>query len=839
MKKLVSLALVLTLVLCVGVAFAATQDLPKKGDPTAQWAPELEADLMSSPYYPIGATSETKLGTLEAGKVYREPGACEVYGVCRHFINLDDPTIVIQDESVKKENGTYVYEHLFKVDHNWVPTGKKIYENIDDEDVHLTYRVEECSHCLKTQTVLDTPKYQPHEFEWYPVTEGLIPCLDVIDLEYRCKLCGYANGETTQSKPKGHVWDGQEKLNVIPGNCSNREEWDYHCTVCGELQHNNTDGEFNPDVHNYGDIIEVTPATCTKDGDGYQLCWWCRKSVLDDITIPAHGHTWDEGRILPEDAAYCDRKGRMVYYCTNADCDAAIGDTLGAVIDKTLGTVQNFGYPTVPDVLNTVDSILSENMYGYKTYTTLPDYKTGKRRAVSVGKAWYFVEVPVIPHTYDNDHIVIVKPETCTENGEAWYTCIVCKHEEMRVIPAHGHDWQPVWSTATCEEDGFVQWECQCKVCPDEDTNFEELGDEKVNGVPKTATEWGDGTPAWYRVPQKALGHQWSEWVRQNDYVEGSTLGYWLRECTRTIKSHPDFFTDGKWRCFKQDFLIAEDPSNDRVEDVIKPATCTEDGQKRVREYDPRDTKHENPVSDTIQVIPATGHTWVETEAVAPTHTKPGKTAGKKCSVCGAEEGIEDSDEPLKDGLCNGKDGCETGAKDGEFVYFEKGEVSETKSGLVDFEGGKFYLKDGKIDTSLNGVDGGEKLDLGLDFYWFNNGQVANNYSGLAAYIGTKGEGWFVVTNGKVDLSYMGLYTWAGQRFVISYGQWAKSYNGFYWTDDAVVFVEDGMVSTSSGLVNYNGGIFLIEKGILCEDFTGEYADHNGTIFNVDHGMVR
>ena len=60
---------------------------------------------------------------------------------------------------------------------------------------------------------------------------------------------------------------------------------------------------------------------------------------------------------------------------------------------------------------------------------------------------------------------------------------------------------------------------------------------------------------------------------------------------------------------------------------VDKAATCTEAGSKSIH-----CTRCDAHKEDTV--IKAAGHTVVEDAAVAPTCTKPGKTAGSHCSVC-------------------------------------------------------------------------------------------------------------------------------------------------------------------------------------------------------------
>ena len=71
--------------------------------------------------------------------------------------------------------------------------------------------------------------------------------------------------------------------------------------------------------------------------------------------------------------------------------------------------------------------------------------------------------------------------------------------------------------------------------------------------------------------------------------------------------------------------------------EVIKSATCTEEGVK-ARYCDCSEKQSEN--------VPATGHTEVINEAIAPSCIKAGLTEGKHCSVCG-EVIIKQGTEPV------------------------------------------------------------------------------------------------------------------------------------------------------------------------------------------------
>lgn len=177
-------------------------------------------------------------------------------------------------------------------------------------------------------------------------------------------------------------------------------------------------------------------------------------------------------------------------------------------------------------------------------------------------------------------------PATCTDAGENLLVCSVCAKEKTEAVDALGHDKNSEWTVvdATCETDGSRTQ--LCSRCG------EQIGYEVIN---KT-------------------GHKWSRWTK----VEG-TENY-ERICsncntvqTRTVEASED----GHEHSFGGTSQI----------EVIKPATCAEDGLRRVW------CSNENCNQFIEENIDKLNHT-PNTEVVEATCTEAGRTT-VTCQVCG------------------------------------------------------------------------------------------------------------------------------------------------------------------------------------------------------------
>lgn len=177
-------------------------------------------------------------------------------------------------------------------------------------------------------------------------------------------------------------------------------------------------------------------------------------------------------------------------------------------------------------------------------------------------------------------------PADCTNAGKTVYVCSICGDDYEEVIDALGHDKNSEWTVvdATCETDGSRTQ--LCSRCG------EQIGYEVIN---KT-------------------GHKWSRWTK----VEG-TENY-ERICsncntvqTRTVEASED----GHEHSFGGTSQI----------EVIKPATCAEDGLRRVWCSNENCNKFIEENIDKLKHTP-------NTEVVEATCTEAGRTT-VTCQVCG------------------------------------------------------------------------------------------------------------------------------------------------------------------------------------------------------------
>ena len=187
---------------------------------------------------------------------------------------------------------------------------------------------------------------------------------------------------------------------------------------------------------------------------------------------------------------------------------------------------------------------------------------------------------------------------------------------------------------------------------------------------------------------------------------------------------------------------------------------------------------------------------------------------------------------------------------DGNWMYFENGNVNSDYAGLVNYEGLWFYVDNGTIDWGYTGladyngiwfyVSGG-MVDwnyAGLTYYndvWFyvSGGMINWDYTGLVYY----NDIWFYVSGGILDWDYIGLTYYNDIWFVISGGMINWDYAGLIYYNDAWFYVSGGCINWTTAIVDYNGAKFYVQNGMVDWDYTGT-VNYNGSTYNVINGMV-
>lgn len=165
---------------------------------------------------------------------------------------------------------------------------------------------------------------------------------------------------------------------------------------------------------------------------------------------------------------------------------------------------------------------------------------------------------------------------------------------------------------------------------------------------------------------------------------------------------------------------------------------------------------------------------------------------------------------------------------DGVYRLYKNGELDTSTFGVVDFNGGRFFVANGQI------VPNSGLVSDGAAWFYLANGQVVD-YTGLALYDGE----WFYVANGVLDTTKAGLVSYDGRDFMVAAGRILTEANGLI-QDPASgnwYYVAGGQVADYRGLVLYDGVWCYIWDGKFLSDAEG-YVEHNGATFYVVNGQV-
>ncbi len=702
-------------------------------------------------------------------------------------------------------------------------------------------KVTYCKRCYKelervTEVIPMTEKHTPGTPEQKNFVDSTCVSEGGYDLITYCTVCGKElEKEHKVIKRKEHGWeyDKDNPENLKPGNkatCySTGKEYGY-CSVCGEK---NLEKETKKLDHNYGPEVTV-PATCSAPGRKLQECQneGCTEAIdghykiIETYPIDANAHKWVlsyDKQADPESVtrpATCTKHGVNAYVCEYNKMHryAVQTDPLGHD-EFVLPAIE----PTCKDPGFAADGIMCKR--GEKCDGKEVEWPKGYPAEVKEEyKDYKLIKAPTtIPAKGHIKLEIISDTATCTKDGLLTYRCARCGaivNDEKS--PAKKHDWflvEEAGEPADCIHGGYQSWRChRCQA-------------EKKVEIPATG-EHQFGEPYMIEPTCKTAGRE-------------------ARVCEV---------------CFYEDVLkfLPINPDNHdwqiNWENLEKVPTCTEAGlgeeicsickQKRFGTIDPlgHDEKYIAEQKPTCTetgltaysicrncgevvvkptVIPALGHTPgepVKENVIEPTETEPGSYDEViYCTVCEAELSREKKEIPLpKNGLAQDEEG--------KWHYYKDDEIDTTKTGIVEFQGGEFWVVKGDLAEDANGLticpDG--------KAYFLVQGQI-QKVSQVAEYQGN----WFMIKDGLLDESANGLYDYDGGKFVFAAGKLRKDVNGLWLNpkDDKWYFLANGQVQNYSGVAEYDGEFFLLKNGVLDSDYNGTIT-YDGKTFNVVNGQL-
>ena len=178
-------------------------------------------------------------------------------------------------------------------------------------------------------------------------------------------------------------------------------------------------------------------------------------------------------------------------------------------------------------------------------------------------------------------------------------------------------------------------------------------------------------------------------------------------------------------------------------------------------------------------------------------------------------------------------------AADGNIYYYKDGKVDKTFVGYADYDGAKFHVKNGTINTALNGVMIDGNADP-LVWYFCANGQVQTQHKGLAEYDGE----WFYVDNGKVAVDMNAFVKYDGGLFAVAAGRIVSEYSGLMQdpqntkTGDWYFFANGQAQTQYTGLALYDGHWFYVQSGKFDPAYNGTVI-YDGAEFTVVNGEAQ
>ena len=510
-----------------------------------------------------------------------------------------------------------------------------------------------------------------------------------------------------------------------------------------------------------------------------------------------------------------------------ADIDAPAD--VPSIVTKYAGRIMGGDFKwtfdnSVDDTSYSLNKPLKDKLNAYKT--TL----------VSVGGG----SVSGESHTHTYGEWTVVKAATETEEGLKSRTCTGCGYNETAVIPAIGKD-TPVTPDTPVSGDAKVHNFTESGTTSDFYSITGSIADSKgsvtYNGLTLTkCLKMESSTSIKFTAPSAG----------KLTLVFGGTTaasgkGVKVNNTSKKVGSDGTVTVDvakGAVTVTKGDainlFYMVYTPSGTSEtththkyeSKITKQATCTEAG---VLTYTCTSTTGTCDKKTYTETIPATGHKFSTewTVDVEATETTPGSKS-HHCTVCDAKTDVT---EIPATGVVEKKNGLYY--ENGTYVYYTDGAINYSYRDFAEYEGKWYYVTEGTVDISYVGL---RVNSLGT-WYYVKNGYINSDYTGLMTHEDGRV---FYVTSGVFDGERTGFFNYNDKWYYAEKGCVDKSYAGFVQNNDGNwYYVENGYIQTGyTGVAKHTDGSLLYVKDGMYDNTYTEFAQYDGKWYCMEYGCV-